>query len=93
MAYVWAPAGEGKVVARFFFVANGGVVEDPATGSACANLGGWMLSTGRVPLRLEVRQGDAIARPSRLELHVDDEERIFVTGLVTPIGQGTITVG
>ena len=53
MAYVFAPddgsgdAGDVRqVVARFFFPKHGAVVEDPGTGSACANLGGWLLATG-----------------------------------------------
>ena len=93
MAYVWAPAGPGKVVSRFLFVANGGVVEDPATGSACANLGGWMLATGApLPVRLQVRQGEAVKRPSRLGLHVDAERRIFVRGDVMELGRGTIAL-
>ena len=37
------------------------VVEDPGTGSACANLGGWLLATGApLPQRLAIAQGDAV---------------------------------
>ena len=32
------------VLARFFFPKHGAVIEDPGTGSACANLGGWLLA-------------------------------------------------
>lgn len=91
MAYVWAPASTGHVEARFFFVA-GAVLEDPATGSACANLGGWMLATGApLPVKLRVSQGQAVGRPSRLELTVDAEKRVFVGGEVVELGRGTIT--
>ncbi|HET7132527.1 MAG TPA: PhzF family phenazine biosynthesis protein, partial [Gammaproteobacteria bacterium] len=38
-AYVFASVGAGKILSRFFFPDNGAVLEDPATGSACANLG------------------------------------------------------
>lgn len=92
MAYVWAPEGGagGEIVARFFFLSGGSVVEDPATGSACANLGGWFVATGApLPVRATVRQGDAVGRPSRLGLHVDAERRIFVSGSVTEVGRGT----
>ena len=43
MAYVFADEGDaqGTVVARFFFPSGPAILEDPATGSACANLGGW----------------------------------------------------
>ncbi|HVV82261.1 MAG TPA: PhzF family phenazine biosynthesis protein [Kofleriaceae bacterium] len=39
MAYLWA-RGEPAWTVRFLFTLDGSVVEDPATGSACANLGG-----------------------------------------------------
>ena len=89
MAYLWAPAGAGRVLARFFFLADGEVREDPATGSACANLGGWHLAT-RVPrpLSLAVSQGEAVGRPSRLDLTVDAGGAIFVSGGVVELGGG-----
>jgi PhzF family phenazine biosynthesis protein len=89
MAYAWAPIAEGEVLARFFFLVNGGVVEDPATGSACANLGGWHLATKKqLPVHLRVRQGEAIHRPSVLDLHVDPEGRVFVGGAVREVARG-----
>jgi trans-2,3-dihydro-3-hydroxyanthranilate isomerase len=93
MAYVWARADESTVVARFFFLVHGGVIEDPATGSACANLGGWMIATGQqLPLSLTVRQGGEIGRPSLLGLRVDAEARIFVSGEVIEVGRGTLVL-
>jgi PhzF family phenazine biosynthesis protein len=89
MAYLWAPIGPGRVLARFFTVENGAVVEDPATGSACANLGGWHLATGSPrPLSITVEQGEAVGRPSRLELAVDQAGGIFVSGTVVELGRG-----
>jgi trans-2,3-dihydro-3-hydroxyanthranilate isomerase len=91
MAYVWAEEAPGRAVARFFFLANGGVVEDPATGSACANLGGWMLATKRaLPLRMRVSQGHAAMRPSLLRLRVDESRNIFVSGSVIELGRGSL---
>lgn len=91
MAYVWAPLAEGLLLARFFFLAGGAVIEDPATGSACANLGGWMLATKRpLPIDLRIRQGEAVARPSLLGLRVDEEQRIFVSGAVHDLGGGKL---
>jgi trans-2,3-dihydro-3-hydroxyanthranilate isomerase len=93
MAYLWAEAGPGQVTARFFFMVGGGVVEDPATGSACANLGGWHLATGTPrPLHLEVDQGRAVGRPSRLELTVTAEGAILVAGQVVELGRGTLRI-
>ena len=70
----------------------GTLLEDPATGSACANLGGWMITKGRAPMTATLRQGDAIARPSRLGLRVDGEAGIFVTGSVIELGRGNIAL-
>src|SRR4029450_3919725 len=64
MAYVFAREGD-RVLARFFFPKHGSVVEDPGTGSACANLGGWLLATGApLPQRIAGAQGGQGARPS-----------------------------
>lgn len=93
LVYVWAHESEHEVVARFFFLSNGSVVEDPATGSACANLGGYHLAIGaQLPLRLCIRQGHAVGRPSRLHLVVDEARAIFVSGDVVQLGRGTISL-
>jgi PhzF family phenazine biosynthesis protein len=92
MAYVWARSSGDEILSRFFFV-SAGVVEDPATGSACANLGGWMIVKGApLPVRVRVRQGEQTKRPSLLGLHVDAEKRVFVSGQVVELGRGTITL-
>ena len=91
LAYVWAPAEGDDIAARFFFPRLGAVTEDPATGSACANLGGWFVATGApLPLAREVHQGEEVRRPSCLGLRVDAERRIFVSGEVIELGQGVI---
>ena len=81
MAYVWARdakrAGDNvqRVVARFFFPKYGAVIEDPGTGSACANLGGWLLATdASLPQRIAVAQGDEVGRPCRLGLEVSQAD-------------------
>ena len=38
-AYVFASTGAKKILSRFFFPDGAAILEDPATGSACANLG------------------------------------------------------
>ena len=87
MAYLWAPDG----TVRFFFTQHGAVIEDPATGSACANLGGWFVARGHhLPIQMFLRQGDAVKRPSRLELNVDQFKRIFVAGSVIELGTGEL---
>ena len=71
----------------------GGVVEDPATGSAAAALGAYLLSLGHVPAPRTVRvvQGVDMGRPSELLVDVrPDDPRVTVSGaaveLPTPQG-------
>ncbi len=93
LAYVWARVDESTVHARFFFIKHGGIVEDPGTGSACANLGGWLIAhRAPRPFTLEVRQGDQVGRPCRLGLRVDEEQHIFVSGRVIALGRGAIAI-
>jgi trans-2,3-dihydro-3-hydroxyanthranilate isomerase len=92
MAYVFAREGD-RVLARFFFPKHGAVVEDPGTGSACANLGGWLIATrAPLPQRLTVDQGEAVGRPCRLGLVVAADRSIHVSGRVIEIGRGRITL-
>ncbi len=93
LAYVFAPDGGGKVVSRFFFPANGSLIEDPGTGSACANLGGYLLSQGMgAPFTLAIDQGERTGRRCALTLTVDDQSRIHVGGRCVRIGGGMITL-
>jgi len=90
MAYVFAREGN-RVLARFFFPKHGAVIEDPGTGSACANLGGWLLATGAaLPQKLAVDQGEAVGRPCRLGLEVTADRRIRVSGRVIEIARGEL---
>jgi len=92
MAYVFARDGD-HVLARFFFPKHESVLEDPGTGSACANLGGWLLATGAaLPQRLVVDQGEAVDRPCRLGLEVTYDRQIKVSGRVVEIARGTVTL-
>jgi PhzF family phenazine biosynthesis protein len=99
VAYVFAfdgrrDDGAERVVARYFFVKpGGGVIEDPGTGSACANLGGWCIATDRaLPLRARVEQGDAVGRPCILGLDIATSREVRVSGRVLELGKGTITL-
>lgn len=106
MAYVFTPRASARdvppsgasvrrdlLLARFFFPQGPAVVEDPATGSATANLGGWCLALGReLPCRFEISQGEQADRPSILYLDVDTDRRVRVGGDVIEIGRGTLTI-
>lgn len=95
-AYVFAvdEANPGKMLVRFFFTKNAGAfAEDPGTGSACANLGGWLLATGhKLPAAYEIDQGEAVERRCRLDLAVTAEGAIRVGGRVIELGRGTVTL-
>ena len=92
LAYVFAREGS-RVLARFFFSKHGAVVEDPGTGSACANLGGWLVATGAaLPQALVIEQGEAVGRRCRLGLEVSVDGAIRVSGRVVEIGRGTIAL-
>jgi len=92
MAYLFAPVGAG-LLARFFFPQGGSLREDPATGSATANLGGWCLAMGRtLPCEFDISQGEYAGRPSALRLRVDAERQIFVSGDVIELGRGTVNL-
>ncbi|QKJ66968.1 PhzF family phenazine biosynthesis protein [Deefgea piscis] len=85
-ALVWAYAGE-TVIARYFWNQNGVSAEDFGTGSACANLGGYLIAKHKpTPFSLIMEQGHGIKRIARLRLDV--ETSIKVSGKVSPIGQG-----
>jgi PhzF family phenazine biosynthesis protein len=61
----------------------GGVVEDPATGAAAAAFGAYLRELGAVapPVRLTIRQGDDLGRPSLLLVDLAaDVPNVRVTG-------------
>jgi PhzF family phenazine biosynthesis protein len=90
--YVFAPVNAG-LLARFFFSLGTSAPEDPATGSATANLGGWCLAMGHtLPCEFEIAQGEYTGRPSSLRLRVDGERQIYVSGEVIELGRGSVTL-
>ena len=92
MAYIFAREGD-TMLSRFFFPKHGSVIEDPGTGSATANLGGWLIATGAtLPQRVTISQGEAVGRTCRIGLEVGVDKRIRVSGRVIEIGRGTISL-
>lgn len=96
MVYVWARDGQPvdgvqKAHVRFFFPKNGAPCEDPGTGSACANLGGYLLATDTpLPQYWRLSQGTALNKPCHLQLTIDLNANIFVGGRVIELGRGEI---
>lgn len=91
LVYVWSPAGEGRIVARALISDGQTVSEDAATGSACSNLGAWMVAQGRSG-RWMVSQGEQVSRPSSLDLGVSDQGTVTVGGLVRVVGSGEVVL-
>ena len=90
-AYVYARDGPTRVVSRYFWSQLGAILEDPGTGSACANLGGYLLeNNATVPFAIDVYQGAATGRPCLLHLTVDAGRRIHVGGRVIELMRGEL---
>lgn len=87
VAYLWHMADKIATV-RLFFEQQGAVIEDPGTGSACANLGGWCVLNGLAPLSWRIEQGEAIQRPNVLYLDVAANGAVQVGGKVQQMGEG-----
>lgn len=92
-AYVFDDTGGDTLLSRFFFTKTRSVIEDPATGSATANLGGWYLANNpSLPLTKTISQGEQVGRPSTLQLRIDSDRNIFAAGGVVELGSGTVNL-
>ncbi|SMC28532.1 phenazine biosynthesis protein PhzF family [Andreprevotia lacus DSM 23236] len=90
-ALVWAfdANDPGTIYARFFWVQHGQLGEDFGTGSACANLGGWLLGAGHAaPFAYTMIQGQDTGRLAHLRLSVGVDRAIKVGGRVVEVGRG-----
>jgi PhzF family phenazine biosynthesis protein len=67
----------------------GGVIEDPATGAAAAALGGYLREKRlvQVPTQILIHQGEAMGRPSRLEVEIPEKGGIVVSGTAVKISE------
>ena len=79
------PAGSPAAFeVRAFFTKDGGIAEDPVTGSFNASLAAWLLRTGRASAPYVASQGTALGRAGRVGISRDDDGTIWVAG-------GTVT--
>ena len=92
--------GTARAHARFFAPADN-IPEDPATGSACGALGGYLVHHGALSLEPEecrykfvIEQGDFIHRPSRININVKGErgrvEEVRVGGPSVLVATGEV---
>jgi trans-2,3-dihydro-3-hydroxyanthranilate isomerase len=76
---------DGARVHARMFALDPDMKEDPATGSACASLGGYLAWHGRTARgstsTIRVEQGVDMGRPSMLEVEVDTASDGTVTGV------------
>ena len=86
--YLFAWTGKAEVKARMF-APDIGVTEDPATGSAAGQLGGYLGHAGAADGRLLIRQGMEVGRPSELHLEILPGGQVWVEGGVAVVGRGT----
>lgn len=93
--------GESRAHARFFAPADN-IPEDPATGSACGALGGYLVHHEALDLQptgegyqFVIEQGDFIKRSSRLQLTVKGSkgnvEQVKVGGPSVQVAEGKVT--
>ncbi|HET7900475.1 MAG TPA: PhzF family phenazine biosynthesis protein [Candidatus Nanopelagicales bacterium] len=87
------PAGaEVDVEIRTFFPgAQGGLTEDPVTGSFNAAVGQWLIAEGRLPRTYVAAQGTALGRRGRI--HVEREgDDVWVGGHCITVLDGTVAL-
>ena len=79
------PAGSPEAFeVRAFTYKDGGVDEDPVTGSLNASLAQWLLATGRASAPYVARQGTALGRAGRVHVAQDADGTVWTGG-------GTVT--
>lgn len=90
---------EGSIIRARVFVPGQGIIEDPATGSAVAALGGYLgarESAASGKFSYVVEQGFEIRRPSILELEVDKTDgevsAVRVGGSAVMVSEGMMDV-
>ncbi|MEJ2792301.1 PhzF family phenazine biosynthesis protein [Iodobacter sp. LRB] len=85
---VWAWQ-DGEIIARYFWSQHGQIVEDNGTGSACANLGAYLLRQGvGLPFAATMIQGHKVGRLAHLRLSIREDGRVEVGGRVVELGGG-----
>lgn len=89
--YIWFEEN-GIAKVRLFFMNGGSIAEDPGTGSAAANLGGWQILKDNFPISWQITQGDEMHRPNRLTLRVDENQTIYVGGKAILVGEGNFFI-
>jgi trans-2,3-dihydro-3-hydroxyanthranilate isomerase len=94
-------AGDGVTAYARMFAPGFGIVEDPATGSACGPLGCYLVRHGLVrreaASKIVSSQGVAMGRPSRIHVNITQDAsgaitRVQVGGAAVVVAQGELQV-
>lgn len=91
------PDDHSDVRGRMFFIVNGAVLEDPATGSAAGPLGAYLVGHGKYPPGvIRLQQGYEMGRPSDIEVEVggtrDAITSVHIAGSVIKVADGTLYI-
>jgi trans-2,3-dihydro-3-hydroxyanthranilate isomerase len=91
--YCLEPVDPGAVAYARFFNPTVGISEDPATGSAAGPLVSRLVSHGVVPdgAWVDVEQGHAMGRPSRIRVQVSGRQ-VRIGGGCVVVAEGTLTI-
>lgn len=86
------PEGSAHRFEMRTFAPGVGVPEDPACGSMNAGVGQWLTSTGAAPSSYRVSQGARLGRAASIEVTVDTDGTVWVSGAAVVCVRGTITL-
>ena len=73
----------------FFTDHQGGVREDPVTGSLNAATAQWLLASGRAQAPYIASQGTRVGRTGRVYVDVDERGGVWIGGMTTTVFSGT----
>ena len=86
------PSGaECAVEVRALFAVQGGLAEDPVTGSLNASLAQWLIGSGRLPRAYVAAQGTVLGRRGRVHVSAEGDE-VWVGGHVADGITGTVAL-
>ncbi len=88
------PSGSPVVfeLRAFFSDHNGGVVEDPVTGSLNASTAQWLLSSGRAITPYIASQGTRLGRTGRIFINQDQDGAVWVGGKTSTCFSGVCSL-
>ncbi len=90
--YPFAFVDQGTTQGRFFSPPRFGIVEDPATGTACGALGGYLMANNLMPAdgTLLARQGVEMGRKGVVRVTRNANGRMQISGQAVPVFRGHV---